>query len=76
MRCGSDEWTWVSYSGCSNCVTPVSEEVLDHIRRTDYDGQGKSQAQEAADSMYVVAWGMLSIGVMLLIIIGIVLATR
>ena len=34
---------------------PVSDEVLDHIIEHDYDGQGKSRAQEARDTVSMLA---------------------
>lgn len=44
--------------------TPVSEEVLEHIRKHDYDGQGRSQLADGYDSSDAIGI------VVLLIIVG------
>lgn len=54
----------------------LSREVLDHVRKHDYDGQGKSQAQEARDSMFIVAYAVLGAGIVLGVIVGILIIQR
>lgn len=51
--------------------TPVSREVMEHMRRHDYDGQGKSEWDEVEGSMAIIAYGVVVIGLIILIVIGV-----
>lgn len=50
---------------------PVSHEVMEHMRRHDYDGQGKSEWDEVEGSMAIIAYGVVVIGLIILIVIGV-----
>lgn len=46
----------------------MSDEVMDHVRRYDYDGQGKGFAQETTDSMWIVAFAVLGFGIVMVFV--------